>query len=217
MTNRVKFLALAAGLLFGTTSVYADSFVSTLNVFNVSGIPGPFGTVTVTTPSLNSSTAMITFSTAGTGYVLIDSNLADVNLNASSWTTSNLSWVTHTGDTSPTITADTGSSNVDGWGTFNQTFGTNSGFGSAVDSFTFTVTDTSGTFADAAAVLMANALGFDAAAHIAVLSSGGQVTGFAAESGGVTPPPAIPEPTTLALLGSGLAAIPALIRRRCRS
>jgi hypothetical protein len=208
----IKSVVIAAALLLGATSAFADTFDSTLTVFNVSGYTGPFGTVVVTTSGANVNTASITF-TAASGYVLMDSSLADVNVNATSFTGTPGAITTHAGDTTPTITATGFQNAVDGWGTFNETFSTTSGFASAVDSFTFTLTDNSGTWASAADVLTANNLGYDAAAHIAPLSGNGVITGYAAEIGGTITSPT-PEPASLGLLGTGLLAVSGMVLRR---
>jgi hypothetical protein len=205
-------------LLLGATSAFADTFPSSLTVFNVSGYTGPFGTVTVTTTGANVNTATITFD-AATGYVFMDHDLADVNINATSFTGTAGGFVKAAGDTgTPSIGVETtGGSTVDGWGDFNLRFGTTAGYESAVTSFTFTVTDTSGTWASAADVLIANALGYDAAAHIAPISQAGAVTGFAAETGG-TPVTNTPEPSSLLLLGTGLSILSGYgLRRRSTS
>jgi hypothetical protein len=92
----------------------------------------------------------------------------------------------------------------------------------ASDTISFTLTNTGGTWASASDVLVANAQGYDAVAHIFVCEGTGTdcnastdalATGFAGE-GGVGVP--VPEPSALLLLGIGLGGMAALNWRRQR-
>ncbi|PYL02390.1 MAG: hypothetical protein DME32_06560, partial [Verrucomicrobia bacterium] len=89
---------------------------------------------------------------------------------------------------------------VNGFGSFNLTVNNNDGSGSPVDTISFTVDVASGT--SAADVLLLNASGFDAAAHISV--NGGVATGFAGEAPGGRVPDS---GTTAMLLGTALAGL----------
>jgi hypothetical protein len=212
-------------LLLGATSAFATPvapFNSSLNMGNsdLTGVSsGPYGSVQVVLNSSNSAT--ITFTALG-GYLFIDTGLAGVNLNATSWTVGGLSFTQLSGFTAPTINTD-GAKNEDGFGSFNQTFKTDSGYASGVTSFTFTVTDIGATWADAASVLIANANGFDAAAHVAIcnntpctVAGGANVTGFAGEGNGTITN--TPEPSSLLLLGTGLSILSGYgLRRRSTS
>jgi hypothetical protein len=186
-------------------------FDSTLNVSEQTATGATngltFGDVCVNLDT--STTATITF-TAASGYTLVDGNIADIQVNASSFSEA---FVSDTTSSSPT--AD--SKNVNGYGTFNLTWQN----GAASDHegfFTFTVTNTSGTWASAGDVLTNNGSGFDAAAHVLCLAGsgcetagdmGGPLTFFVAEGA------AVPEPRFYALLLVGLmAAIGVMFRRR---
>jgi len=100
--------------------------------------------------------------------------------------------------------------NEDGFGSFNLRIRSFDGFSHSSDTITFTLTNTSGTWASAADVLTNNANGFDAAAHIFVTTSPANAsnsalaTGFAGEGGGVVAPDG---GTTVMLLGVALGAL----------
>jgi hypothetical protein len=181
--------ALGFAALF-TSPANADTFTSILTVPNntLAGLPGPFGTVTVTTPSPNSTTATITFdANTALNYSFIDSSIVDANINASSFTIGNFTGTPAPGSSFNVANlTNGGSGNVDGFGVFNQTVNNKDGFAQRAIEVDFTVTDTSGTFASAASALAFNSLGFDAAAHVANVD--GSLTGFVAE---VVPAPEI--------------------------
>lgn len=202
-----------AGMLAAQPAL-ADIFTSSVNIGNtgLNGFSGPFANVTVDRTS--STTATITFTSNtvnGNIYLMGDdgSGAAAVNLNATSFSVSNITGTNAgTGFTVGPLTQSSGS--MDGFGNFNLAIDDFDGFTHSADTISFTVTDTSGTWASAASVLIANASGYDAATHTFVTSSpanaanGAITTGFAAEKGGTTP---VPEPNSLASMGFGLAAL----------
>jgi hypothetical protein len=226
---RIRIVVLAVAVLtLGASIASAGSilstFTSTLNVGNsaISGFPSPFGTVLVDLTSSNVAT--ITF-TAATNDLFGDSGVVDVNINAKTWTISGLTGTALAGFKGPKLT-NAGSKKVDGFGVFNQTFTEFDGFTWALNTVSFMVTDTSGTWASAANVLTPNLNGDDAAAHIFVCAdatktvqgscvpaNGAITSGYAGEGAAATPPPT-PEPNSLLLLGSALMTAAGLVRRR---
>lgn len=200
-------------LLFGASGAEAAPIVYQLTAGNsaISGFAGPYADVTVDLTS--STTATITFTSntvAGNTYLFGDSSAAAVNVNATSWTLGGLSASNSgTGFTTPSL-SDSGSANVDSFGVFNQTVKDFDGLMYSADTLSFTLTNTSGTWASASSVLAANANGNVAAAHIFVCADTSPgvcdasvpalTTGYASQ---------LPEPSALALLligGSMLAA-----------
>ena len=210
-------LACLAALLMAAASASAITY--TLDMFNISGYTGPFGTAAVT---LNDAThASITFTSGVVGgniYLFGGEGSVDVNVNASSFTLGLVTGSNSGTGFTPGGWTDDGSGVVDGWGTFNQTIKSFDGFTHSSDSITFSLTNLSGTWATDADVLDANDKGKFVAAHIFVTTSpadannGAIVTGFA--SGG---PTSVPDGgSTVMLLGaafSGLAMVRRFIKR----
>jgi len=196
--KKLKYVAsiLIAVTCLGLQHAKADTVDFTLTIANSSTLgPGPFGTVDVNRTS--TTTAIITF-TAASGFLFVDGSAVDVNVNASSFTATNF-MVTPV--TAEAVTA-SGSKNVDGFGTFNDT---NSQMDAAHGASTvvFTLTNTSGTsWLTASQVLIANANGNTVAAHVFVVGSNG-VTGFVTNG-----TPSVPDGgTTVMLLGAALGAL----------
>ena len=212
--NRIKYIApvLIALTCLGLQQAKADTFSFNLSVGNpaVSGYPGPYASVTINRTS--SITATITFTSltkSGNIYLMGDGASVAVNVNATSWTLGTISGSNSGTGFTPGPYSNGGSGNVDGFGVLNQTINSFDGFTHSSDSISFTLTNSSGTWATAASVLIANAQGVFAAMHVFVTSSpanaanGAIATGFAANGGSQVPDGG----TTVMLLGAALGAL----------
>jgi hypothetical protein len=212
---KIKYIAAVliaiAGL--GLQQAKADTISYSISVGNsaISGYPGPYANVLVNRTS--TTTATITFTSLTNGgniYLFGDGSSVAVNVNATTWTIGGFTASNAGTGYTPGPLSDGGSGNVDGFGVLNQTVNSFDGNGHASDTISFTLTNTSGTWATANSVLIANANGALAAAHIFVTSSpanasnGALVTGFAANGGAVNAPDG---GTTVMLLGAALGAL----------
>ena len=203
-TRQLVAMAAAATALLGILgipSASADSIGFDIAVPNAALLPFPSPYAHVDVNRTSTTTAIITFTgltTGGFTYAFGAANAIDVNVNATTFTVG-----------VPSVgTLDTpGSGNVSAFGTFNVTIDNSDGFTDRFSTANFGLTATSGTWASASDVLLANSDGFRAAAHIFVTaaSCGNEacVTGFAGD-GGLTP---TPEPATLLLVASSLLGL----------
>jgi len=213
--NKIKYIAAVliaiAGL--GLQQAKAD-FIFQLTVPNsgLSGFPGPYATVDVHLTDPTHATISFTSLTSGTNIYLFGGvNAVDVNVNATSWTIGTFVATNAGTGFTPGPLSDGGSGTVDGFGVLNQTVNSFDGFTHASDFISFTLTNTSGTWASDTTVLVANNQGVFAAAHIFVTttiggvnaSNSALVTGFAANGGSTVPDGG----TTVMLLGAALGAL----------
>jgi hypothetical protein len=216
-----KMKYVAAGLIaiagLGLQEAKADTTSFSLSVGNsaISAYPGPYISVTVNRTS--STTATITFTSltaSGNAYLMGDGSSVGVNVNATSWTLGTITGSNMGTGFSPGPYSNGGSGNVDGFGVLNQTINSSAGFTHSSSTIKFTLTNTSGTWATAASVLVANANSAMAAAHVFITKlpvycqNGAIATGFAANSGASVPDGG----TTVMLLGAALGAL-GLVRR----
>jgi hypothetical protein len=211
--NKIKYIAavlIAIGGL-GLQQAKAD-FIFQLTVGNsgLSGFPGPYATVDV--HLVDSTHATISFTSLTNGgniYLFGGVNAVDVNVNATSWTIGSFVATNSGTGFTPGPLSNTGSGTVDGFGVLNQTVSSFDGFSHTSNFISFSLTNTSGTWATANSVLIANSNGSFAAAHIFVTTSPANAsnsalaTGFASNGGTTVPDGG----TTVMLLGAALGAL----------
>ena len=227
--NKVKYIAAVLIALAGLGLQRADAIQYSLSNGNPAltgaGFTGPYATVTVNL--VNSTHATVTFNSltqtiGGNTYVYLmgDGSSGAVNVRANSWSISGMSGSNSYAGFNNPILSNAGSQNVDGFGTLNQTVNNFDGFSYAMTTLSFTLTNLSGSWANANAVLIANIQGALAASHIFVAQLiNGQlvnvnVTGYAANGGAVNNAP--DGGTTVMLLGVALGAL-GMARRFLRS
>jgi hypothetical protein len=213
--GKIKCIAalLIAVACVGLQQAKADSFSFNLSVGNsaISGYPGPYASVTVNrTDSTHATITFTSLTAAGKIYLLGDGSSVAVNVNATSWTLGTITGSNAGTGFTPGPCSNGGSGNVDGFGVLNQRINSFDGFTHSSDTINFTLTNTGGTWGSANQVLIANAQGAMAGAHIFVTLSpanaknGALATGFAANGGAVNVPDG---GATVMLLGVALGAL----------
>jgi hypothetical protein len=214
-----------AALVIGLLAVPARADHATLQITDPNTAlvpyPGPYADVDIN--RTDSTHATITFTSltsqpTATYYFLMGAvDVADVNINARSFTVGPIT------GSNPFPNFDTpsiwfnGSGNTSAFGTFNLTLKAFDGYKHSSSFISFIVTNTGGTWANAASVFANNSEGYMAAAHIFVTSnppdgnSGALATGFSAGGGATNIVTTVPVPTAL-LSGLGLLGLLAVQR-----
>ena len=171
---------------------------------------GPYASVAVNRTSTITATITFTSLTAGGNiYLMGDGSSVAVNVNASLFSVSGITGSNNGTGFTPGSYSNGGSGIVDAFGTFNQTISSFGGFTHSSDTISFTLTNNSGTWGSASAVLTANSGGSLAAAHIFVTAApanvkhGAFATVFAAGDGAQVPDGG----TTVMLLAMALGAL----------
>ncbi len=234
-SNLVASASLAVLALAGMPA-QADLISFNLTTANTGVFPpyaGPYATVSIN--QTDATHATITFASLSSGssvYNFGGSGAVAVNVNATTWTIGSFT-ATNSGingfDPGPLSSG--GAANENGFGSFNQTVDSFDGYTHSSTNISFVLTNTSGTWANAAAVLTPNNVTNNAvaAAHVFVCTdvisgagigcdqnAGALTTGYAAGSGGSSPPTDIPEPNSasIALLALGLLGAGFWARRK---
>lgn len=198
-------LALFAVVALGSAVVAnADSVLINNPNSGLSGSPGPYATVTYVLNGANIDvTVQMTAGFAAFGQGNGNNGIFGFNIVGST------AGLNITGLPAGWSFA-SGGGQMDGFGNFDVTLSCCNP-PNAVTSFSFTISRTGG-FSSASDIFEANGSGAHFAVHIA--PTNGNPTGFAADSG---TPSEVPEPTSMLLLGTGLATLGAGLRKRFRS
>jgi hypothetical protein len=204
-------------LVVAAPSARADTIGYLLDTGNppVAAFTGPY--VDVLVDRTSATTATITFTSLDNGgetFLIGNGGAAGVNVNATSWSVGSfLGSNAGTGFTSGAI-SDSGSGNQDGFGVFNQKIDIFDGYTNSVNILSFILTNLSGNWATAADVLIANANGNVAAAHVFVADCGDASLCDAGVGALATGFASVPEPATAAMVTLGLIGLGWMGRRR---
>jgi hypothetical protein len=218
-------IAITSLLAFGVTTASADTiFGLVTNNGGFGNPPGPYGTVTVHLVSSTEATITLFGNEVGSNvYLYGDGGTLGFNTNGAvtiqSITGSNSFIDSGFGAFTPGPFTAAGSANEDGFGSFNQTINDFDGYQHSVNSLTVDITLNSGTWATSANVLTPNGAGNSVAAHLFLAVDNGDETisntgstGFVT-NGTLT---AVPEPTSVLLLGSVLLVGAAVLRKKAQ-
>ena len=215
-----------AVLALAGTPVQADLLDFNLTASNLGGgFSGPFAHVQVNQTSTTTATLTFTSLTNG-GYTYLLGGQGAVAANISgTYTLGSLAGIGTNSFASftPGPYSNGGTANENGWGSFKQTIDSFDGFTHSATTISFAITATGATsWASAAAVLTANAGGSLAAAHVFAcpvacdIGDTAALTGYAAGTGGSSPPTEVSEPNSasIALLALGLLGAGFWTRRK---
>jgi len=136
-----------ADLLFGPTSPNSA----------ISPFPAPYAPVDANLTTSATATATSTSVDSGTDSLLMgDGGSVDVNVNAASFTIGSISRTPLSATFDPPLLRNSGAKNVDGFGTLNLTIDDSDDFKNAMNSISFVITNTSGTWTTPNDVLTPN-------------------------------------------------------------
>jgi len=206
-------IIVALPFLVGTEFVSAEVITFDLLSPNtaINAYPAPFANVNVNrTDSTHATVTFQSYITGGYQYMMGDGSTVALNVNAAGFTVGSVTESNSLGGPFSASYKQTtlGSQQVDGWGQFNLTIDNNDGFKDSATNVQFTLTNTSGSWADALSVLLANSGGSTAAAHIFVCQAGACDPSSGALTSGIASNVApVPLPGALLVFGSGLIGL----------